>query len=65
MTKPLSFTEHSIARLVRGLERAGKHVVAVKPDGTLLISSEPLDPASLAIKDAHNDRPSKWEDQHP
>lgn len=48
MTKPLPFTEASLARAIRGVERAGKHVVGVRPDGTLIVAERPLDPASLA-----------------
>jgi len=48
MTKALPFTEASLARAIRGVERAGKHVVQVRADGTLIVADKPLDPASLA-----------------
>lgn len=47
MSKPLPFTEHSLRRAIRGVERAGKFVVGVKPDGTLIVSEKPLDVAAL------------------
>ena len=62
VTKPLPFTEHSIARAIRGVERAGRYVVGVRPDGVLLISSTPLDTVSLAPEMEHTETPSKWED---
>jgi hypothetical protein len=63
MTKPLPFTEASLARAIRGVERAGRFVVGVKSDGTLLIGNKPLDTASL-VPEIEQDIPaSKWEDQ--
>jgi hypothetical protein len=63
MTRPLPFTEASIARAIRGVERAGHFVVGVKPDGTLIVGDKPVDTASLIPADAHNVPASKWEDQ--
>jgi len=48
MTRALPFTEASIARIIKGVMKAGLHVVGVKPDGTLITAYEPLDPTSLA-----------------
>ncbi len=55
LTKPLPFTAASTARLIRGAEAAGKRVVGVKPDGTLIFgdSSPELAPANAAI-DEHD-----------
>jgi hypothetical protein len=47
----LPFTEASTARLIRGVERAGRHVVGIKPDGTLIVSDKPLETASLVPVD--------------
>jgi hypothetical protein len=47
MTKALPFTEASLARAIRGVERAGLFVVGVKPDGTLIVGNTPIDTASL------------------
>jgi hypothetical protein len=63
MTKPLPFTEASLARAIRGVERAGRFVVGVKGDGTLLVSLKPLETVSL-VPEIEQDVPaSKWEDQ--
>jgi hypothetical protein len=64
MTKPLPFTEASLARAVRGVERAGLFVVGVKSDGTLLVShNKPLDAVSLMPEMKQDVPASKWEDQ--
>lgn len=47
MTKALSFTVASLARAIKGVELAGRHVVGVRPDGTLIIADKPVDPTSL------------------
>ena len=51
MTRALPFTEASLARAIRGVERAGRFVVGVKPDGTLIVADKPVDTASLVPKD--------------
>jgi hypothetical protein len=63
MTKPLPFTEASLARAIRGVERAGRFVIGVKPDGTVLVADKPLDTVSL-VPEIEQDAPaSKWEDK--
>jgi len=62
MTKPLPFTEASLARAIRGVERAGRFVVGVKPDGTVLVADKPLDTVSLVPKIEQDAPASKWED---
>jgi hypothetical protein len=63
MTKALPFTAASLARAIRGVEQAGKHVIGVRPDGTLILGDKPVDSASL-VPAARQDAPaSKWEDQ--
>ena len=47
MTRRLPFTQHSLARAIRGVEAAGRFVVGVKPDGTLIVADKPIDAASL------------------
>jgi hypothetical protein len=63
VTKPLPFTEHSLARRIRGVRRAGLHVVGVRPDGTLIVGDQPVDVASLVPPDKQDDPASKWRDQ--
>lgn len=47
MTKALPFTSAGIARLVRGIEAAGRFVIGIKPDGTLIVGDKPVETASL------------------
>ena len=47
MTRALSFTEASLARAIKGVERAGRFVIGVKTDGTLIVGDKPIDSASL------------------
>jgi hypothetical protein len=48
MTKPLPFTEASLARAIKGVERAGRFVVGVRlSDGTLIVGDKPLETASM------------------
>jgi hypothetical protein len=63
VTKALAFTEASLARAIKGIERAGRFVVGLKPDGTLLIAQKPLDIAALVPPDRQEEPPSKWEDR--
>ena len=52
MSRALPFTQASLARAIRGVERAGLYVVGVKTDGTLIVSDKPVDVASLVPVDA-------------
>lgn len=63
MTSPLPFTEASIARLIKGIERAGRFVIGAKPDGTLIIGNKPLEASSMVPVPVQNVPASKWEDQ--
>jgi hypothetical protein len=63
MTKALPFTEHSLARAIKGVEKAGRFVIGVRPDGCLIVGDKPIDSASMIPADAQNDPASKWEDQ--
>lgn len=63
VTKALPFTEASLARAIKGVERAGRFVVGVKPDGTLIVGNSPVDIASLVPVAVQNAPASKWEDQ--
>jgi hypothetical protein len=59
MTRALPFTEASLARAIRAVERAGRFVVGVRPDGTLLVGDKPVDVGALVPDSASA---SKWED---
>lgn len=47
MPKALPFTELSLARAIKGVERAGRFVIGVRADGTLIVGDKPIDAASL------------------
>jgi hypothetical protein len=52
MTRSLPFTAASLARAIKGVRQAGQFVVGVRPDGTLLVSSEkPVDMTSIVPAD--------------
>jgi hypothetical protein len=63
MTRALPFTSASLARAIKGVELAGRYVVGVRPDGTLIVGDKPVETASFVPADAHNAPASKWEDQ--
>ncbi len=48
MPKALPFTEMSLARAIKGVEKAGRFVIGVRADGTLIVGDKPFDSASLA-----------------
>jgi len=62
-SKRLPFTQPSLTRAILGVEKAGKFVIGVKPDGTLIISDKPFDVASLLPAQPQNDPDSIWEDK--
>jgi hypothetical protein len=47
MTTRLPFTQAGLARAIKGVEAAGRFVVGVKPDGTLIVADKPIDATSL------------------
>jgi hypothetical protein len=47
MSRALPFTQASLARRIKGVQKAGLHVVGVKPDATLIVAEKPVDVASL------------------
>lgn len=63
MSKALPFTEFSLARAIKGVERAGRFVIGVRPDGTLIVGDKPIETASMVPLEGQNARASKWEDQ--
>jgi hypothetical protein len=65
VTAKLPFTVASVARAVKGVEAAGRFVVGIAPNGTLLVSDKPLDLSSLVPPtiDTSPPKPSKWEDK--
>lgn len=64
MTKALPFTEASLARAIKGIERAGRFVIGFRPkDGTLIVGEKPIDPTSLVPPVGEDVPASKWEDE--
>jgi hypothetical protein len=63
MSRALPFTEASLARAIKGVEKAGRFVVGVRADGTLIVGDKPIDSASMIPLEGQNAPPSKWEDQ--
>lgn len=63
MTRALPFTEASLARAIKGVERAGRFVIGVKADGTLIVGDKPINSASMVPAEGQNEPASKWEDQ--
>lgn len=48
MTRALPFTAAALARAIKGVELAGRHVVGVRvSDGVLIVADNPIDSASL------------------
>jgi hypothetical protein len=44
-SRALPFTVASLARAIKGVEAAGRFVVGIKPDGTLIVDDKPIDTA--------------------
>lgn len=47
MTRAIPFTAASLARAIKGVERAGLFVVGVHADGCLIVGDTPVETASL------------------
>lgn len=45
---------------MKGVELAGRFVIGVRPDGTLIVGEKPVDGGVLVAEGAS---PSKWEDR--
>jgi hypothetical protein len=58
MSRPLPFTAASLARAIKGVEEAGRFVVGVKADGTVIVGDKPVDTTSLVPTDAQSSRAS-------
>jgi hypothetical protein len=63
VTKALPFTAVSLARAIKGVELAGRFVIGVRPDGTLIVGDKPVETASMVPLVSQNAPASKWEDQ--
>jgi hypothetical protein len=54
MTRAIPFTAASLARAIKGVSLAGRFVIGVRPDGTLIVGEKPLETASLVPSDAQS-----------
>jgi hypothetical protein len=61
MPKPLPFTEASLSRAIKGVEKAGLFVIGVRSDGTLIVADKPIDPTSIVPSDAQPSSPEAAE----
>ena len=59
MTAKLAFTEASLRRAVQGARKAGLRVIAIRPDGTVIVDQGDDTLSGLAPP---LPLPSKWED---
>jgi hypothetical protein len=50
VTRALPFTEISLARAIKGVERAGRFVIGVMADGTLIVGDKIINTASIVPK---------------
>jgi hypothetical protein len=51
VTSRIPFTAASLARAIKGVELAGRFVVGVRTDGTLIVADKPIEAASLVPED--------------
>jgi hypothetical protein len=63
VTRALPFTETSLARAIKGVERAGRAVIRVMADGALIVGDKPINTASITPREMQNAPASRWEDQ--
>jgi 20S proteasome alpha/beta subunit len=64
MSRALPFTEASLARAIKGVEKAGRFVIGVRvADGTLIVGDKPLETASFVPAEGQDAPASKWQDQ--
>jgi hypothetical protein len=47
MTRTIPFTAASLARAIKGVELAGRFVIGVMPDGTLIVGDKLVETTSL------------------
>lgn len=61
MTKSMPFTQASMRRAILAIESAGKYVIGVRSDGTIIVGNEPFDVSSLTPAN-ENVPANKWDD---
>jgi hypothetical protein len=65
MTKPAPFTQASLKRAIFAAQKAGLHVVGIRPDGTVLTSEveNPNSAVSLVPQQRQDADASRWGDE--
>lgn len=58
MTAALAFTEASMARAIKAVARAGRFVIGIRPDGTLIVGDKPVETASFVPVEPQPSPPS-------
>lgn len=59
MSRVIPFTVASLARAIKGVELAGRFVIGVMPDGTLIVGDKAVETTSLVPADAELSPPPK------
>jgi hypothetical protein len=54
LTRAIRFTKASLARAIKGVEQAGRFVIGVRTDGTLIVGDKPIQTASLVPITSHD-----------
>jgi hypothetical protein len=57
--RTIPFTAASLARAIKGVEQAGRFVVGVRPDGTLIVGDKLVETAFLIPTDAQSSPPTR------
>ena len=59
MTRALPFTQASLARAIKAVERAGRFVIGVRPDGTLIVGDKLVETTSIVPEVAESSKPPR------
>lgn len=62
MTDKLPFTQQSLRRAIEAARKAGLHVLAIRPDGTVIVGEHPVDSSKLAPLNAAEAEDAIWKD---
>jgi hypothetical protein len=60
VTRTVPFTQASLRRAILAAEAAGKHVIGIRPDGTLIIGDHAIDTEKFGPGKDDGDL-SKWQ----
>ena len=60
MTKAVPFTRASLRRAILAAEACGKHVIGIRPDGTLILGDQAIDTEKFGPAKDDSDL-SRWQ----